>query len=43
MSQTAQRTKQILVAGIGNAWLHDDGFGGEVVRLLSDRDRKSVV
>jgi len=26
VSQTAQRTKQILVAGIGNAWLHDDGF-----------------
>jgi hydrogenase maturation protease len=38
VSQTAQRNKQILVAGIGNAWLHDDGFGGEVVRLLSDRE-----
>ena len=38
MSQTAQRTKQILVAGIGNAWLRDDGFGGEVAKLLSDRE-----
>ena len=37
MTQTAQRTKQILVAGIGNAWLRDDGFGGEVAKLLSDR------
>ena len=38
MSPTAQRTKQILVAGIGNAWLRDDGFGGEVAKLLSDRE-----
>ena len=27
MSDTAQRTKQILVAGVGNAWLRDDGLG----------------
>jgi hydrogenase maturation protease len=26
--------KQILVAGIGNAWLQDDAFGGEVARRL---------
>jgi hydrogenase maturation protease len=38
MTQTAQRTKQILVAGIGNAWLRDDGFGGEVAKLLSGRE-----
>jgi hydrogenase maturation protease len=38
VSQTAQRTQQILVAGIGNAWLRDDGFGGEVAKLLSDRE-----
>ena len=37
MTETAERTKQILVAGIGNAWLRDDGFGGEVAKLLSDR------
>jgi hydrogenase maturation protease len=24
----------ILVAGVGNAWMRDDGFGGEVVRRL---------
>ena len=38
MSETAQRTKQILVAGIGNAWLRDDGFGGEVAKLLEGRE-----
>lgn len=26
--------KQILVAGLGNAWLRDDGFGGAVIRRL---------
>jgi len=30
-------TKQILVAGIGNAFLQDDGFGGEVVRRLREQ------
>jgi hydrogenase maturation protease len=29
--------KQILVAGIGNAWMSDDGFGGEVVKRLEER------
>ena len=29
--------KRILVAGIGNAWLRDDGFGGEVVKRLEAR------
>ena len=38
MTDTAQRTKQILVAGIGNAWLRDDGFGGEVAKLLGERE-----
>ena len=38
MTETAQRTKQILVAGIGNAWLRDDGFGGEVARMLAERE-----
>ena len=28
--------KRILVAGIGNAWLSDDGFGGEVVKRLEE-------
>jgi hydrogenase maturation protease len=33
---TADRVpeKQILIAGVGNAWLQDDGFGGEVIRRL---------
>ena len=26
--------KQILVAGVGNAWMQDDGFGPEVVKRL---------
>ena len=30
--------KRILVAGIGNAWLKDDGFGGEVVKRLETRE-----
>jgi hydrogenase maturation protease len=29
--------KRILVAGIGNAWLKDDGFGSEVVKRLEAR------
>ena len=34
MTQTME--KQILVAGIGNAWLRDDGFGGEVAKRLGE-------
>ena len=30
--------KRILVAGIGNSWLRDDGFGGEVVKRLEVRE-----
>jgi len=30
--------KRILIAGIGNAWLADDGFGGEVVKRLEERE-----
>jgi hydrogenase maturation protease len=32
------RVPQILVAGVGNAWLGDDGFGGEVARTLEGRE-----
>jgi hydrogenase maturation protease len=35
MSST--QTKRVLVAGVGNAWLRDDGFGGEVARRLEQR------
>lgn len=31
------RVRRILVAGVGNAWLRDDGFGGEVARRLEQR------
>jgi hydrogenase maturation protease len=37
-TDTATRTQQILIAGIGNAWLRDDGFGGEVARVLAERE-----
>jgi hydrogenase maturation protease len=33
-----ERLRSILVAGVGNAWLRDDGFGGEVARRLSERE-----
>ena len=36
MTGTIARTRQILVAGIGNAWLKDDGFGGEVAKRLGE-------
>jgi hydrogenase maturation protease len=29
---------QILVAGVGNAWLSDDGFGGHVARRLEQEE-----
>jgi hydrogenase maturation protease len=28
----------VLIAGIGNAWLKDDGFGGEVIKRLTEQD-----
>ena len=37
MTETRER-KRILVAGIGNAWLKDDGFGGAVAERLSKRE-----
>jgi hydrogenase maturation protease len=35
---SSERLRSILVAGVGNAWLHDDGFGGEVARQLERRE-----
>ena len=32
------RPKRILIAGIGNAWQRDDGFGSEVARRLEARE-----
>ena len=34
----AEPVRRILVAGVGNAWLRDDGFGGEVARRLERRE-----
>lgn len=31
----SERVRKILVAGIGNAWMGDDGFGAEVVKRLA--------
>ena len=40
---TPQLEKQILVAGVGNAWLQDDAFGGECARRLQERGVPSGV
>jgi hydrogenase maturation protease len=32
----SERVRKILVAGIGNAWMGDDGFGAEVVKRLGE-------
>ena len=31
--------KQILVAGVGNAWMQDDGFGSAAARRLESREQ----
>jgi hydrogenase maturation protease len=33
-----ERNAQILIAGVGNAWMRDDGFGGEVIKELLKRE-----
>jgi hydrogenase maturation protease len=35
---TEEALRSILIAGVGNAWLRDDGFGGEVARRLAEVD-----
>jgi hydrogenase maturation protease len=32
------RDRRILVASVGNVWMRDDGFGGEVARRLKQRE-----
>lgn len=34
---STEELRSILVAGVGNAWMRDDGFGGEVARALAAR------
>jgi hydrogenase maturation protease len=38
VSGADEQLRSILVAGVGNAWLRDDGFGGECARRLSARE-----
>jgi len=38
MTDAPPRVRQILVAGIGNAWMADDGFGGHVAKRLEERE-----
>jgi hydrogenase maturation protease len=40
---TPRFEKQILVAGVGNAWLQDDAFGGRCARALEARGVPSGV
>ncbi len=40
---SAELEKQILVAGVGNAFLADDGFGGAVAARLGERQLPSGV
>jgi hydrogenase maturation protease len=35
---SAELQPQILIAGIGNAWMKDDAFGGEVIKRLDARE-----
>lgn len=34
----SEQLRSILIAGVGNAWLRDDGFGGEVARRLAEAE-----
>ena len=34
----SNRPKRVLIAGIGNAWQRDDGFGSEVARRIEGRE-----
>ena len=38
-----ERMHSILIAGIGNAWLRDDGFGGAVARRLHEQTLPEAV
>src|SRR6185436_6393552 len=42
-SRLPEFEKQILVAGVGNAWMLDDGFGSVVAQRLETRDMPSGV
>lgn len=35
---TEEQLRNVLIAGVGNAWLRDDGFGSAVAQRLSELD-----
>jgi hydrogenase maturation protease len=37
-ADVSARPKRVLIAGIGNAWQRDDGFGSEVARRIEQRE-----
>lgn len=37
-SESSPLDDQVLVAGIGNIWMKDDGFGSEVAKRLNNRE-----
>ncbi len=43
MSGDPEQLKAILIAGVGNAWLRDDGFGGAVARRLHEQPLPEAV
>jgi hydrogenase maturation protease len=38
MTAEPERIRGVLIAGVGNAWMRDDGFGGAVARRLGERE-----
>ena len=43
MSERAAVRRRILVAGIGNTWMADDGFGAHVAKRLGEREMPEQV
>ena len=37
-TEQTSKPKQVLVAAVGNLWMRDDGFGGEVAKRLQERE-----
>ena len=42
-TETGAGTGRTLVAGVGNVFLGDDGFGVEVARLLAEKPQRDGV
>jgi hydrogenase maturation protease len=41
MTAESERIRGVLIAGVGNAWMRDDGFGSAVARRLQERELPS--